>query len=793
MANETKYFKTPFAESGTRTEVPNTSVGGLVAFNTGFGPDYELPQGAAGRKRIERDKYNGMLFDVTKNLKRWQEGLYPTWIEDNGSGVAYSYPQGMVVNHSGEDWYSNEAANQEEPGTGLKWTIYTTALASLQKPSTSIINEVITGVFRDLQSRSLDTLSILDFGGKDDDDGSLTTTNNLMAFASYFAYLNSVGGGKMYLPKTVTGGYFINGDDPTPATSPIEIVADEGVYIRIISSGGTTNSPLANNNVKSNRQILKIQQNFGFSNYTQQNTGALASSNLSNITQGQGVYSEPRTLVGNNFVVIDLADPSNTITPITTVSDSISFSGTGKDIAAVKAARVGDETFALISNPTAGIFFAGVLTANGHSYYSQNSGTQAVMLVDSTAGLSPLVTGVQYTLMNQQRDLFNNSLLSVRIISSRKYSVLCNGLVIGTYNTRSNITGAMFGTSQINGTTSVSQFSSVITNSKGGSKPLRIVALGDSISDNDVQYSPYRLMSSILQSQGLQLAELNNLSKAGELAGQQYVRLQTIGVGYDYCLVQIGVNDIQGSTSFASFSQTIIDICTYAKSVGMTPIVGIPTQFYSLAEANANGQTGGQNTANNQIGYTYRALLIRAVASVGGLINLQSIKNQGALTASWLSANVTGVQTDSMLVDNIHPTPYAAMMLGLGWSESVLGALHRLDDSESQPFESVPTNWMRNGFGVTSRPTIKVFKLAGKVHFDGATSPEGNPFMQLPKHLRPTEVKVKAVTCFAASGLPSGVASLYIGVDGNCYGFNIPALTVSLSLDAVDLSDVAFV
>lgn len=121
MANQTKYFKTPFAESGTRSEVPNNSVGGAVGFDTGFGPDYELPQGSAGRKRIERDKYNGLHHSITKNLKQWQENVYPTWIEDAGAGVPFSYPQGMIVNHAGFNWVSNEAANQEEPGAGFKW------------------------------------------------------------------------------------------------------------------------------------------------------------------------------------------------------------------------------------------------------------------------------------------------------------------------------------------------------------------------------------------------------------------------------------------------------------------------------------------------------------------------------------------------------------------------------------------------------------------------------------------------------------------------------------------------
>ncbi len=133
MANENRYYKTPFAESGDKTEVPNVSTGGAVGYDTGFGPDYELPQGSPNRKRIERDMYNGVLNGVTKNLKQWQEGLYPTWIEDNGDGVAFSYSEGMVVNHTTQDWLSLEAGNQEEPGTGSKWIVKVSDINDITK------------------------------------------------------------------------------------------------------------------------------------------------------------------------------------------------------------------------------------------------------------------------------------------------------------------------------------------------------------------------------------------------------------------------------------------------------------------------------------------------------------------------------------------------------------------------------------------------------------------------------------------------------------------------------------
>ena len=122
MANENRYYKTPFAESGSKTEVPDVSVGGVVGYDTGFGPDYELPAGDIDRKRIERDYFNGLNNSITKNLKQWQEGLYPTWIENDGDGAVFLYPIDMIVAHNGGNWRSLVADNQEEPGTGVQWS-----------------------------------------------------------------------------------------------------------------------------------------------------------------------------------------------------------------------------------------------------------------------------------------------------------------------------------------------------------------------------------------------------------------------------------------------------------------------------------------------------------------------------------------------------------------------------------------------------------------------------------------------------------------------------------------------
>lgn len=129
MANETQYYKFPFAENGNREDVPDESISGNVSFETGYGPDYELAQGDPNRKRIPRTAYNEVLNGVTKNIKQWQENTFPTWVEDNGDGVAFTYSKGPILNHNGDIWVSLEDGNDDEPTSASdKWLLFDPSL-----------------------------------------------------------------------------------------------------------------------------------------------------------------------------------------------------------------------------------------------------------------------------------------------------------------------------------------------------------------------------------------------------------------------------------------------------------------------------------------------------------------------------------------------------------------------------------------------------------------------------------------------------------------------------------------
>lgn len=746
------------------------------------GINYDANQAILNYGYITKDSFeDGSTISLANECLRWESnGEYYRW---DGT-LPKVVPPGSTPDSTG--------------GIGKgKWvSVGDAALRSDLKKGSGTSNIMGTtdatgSVARNLSDIISDNKNLLSFGGMDDFDGTnaSSATNNKDAFARYFTYLNSIGGGDLRLIKTTdgTGKYYINGDDSTPVTSPIRIVADDGVSIYLTYSGGAQNSPLVNTGLKSNIQIPIQYLNFGFGSYIGANVQKQLGEILPTVNNGDGVFSQPKSLSGvTDFKIIALSNINATIAASSTAGDSIWYAGNGEARAAVTPATSGDEVHALVSSSDAGIFFAGVITAQGYAYIAQDSGTQAVKLVDGTNGLPGVVQGVPYALLNQQRDNFNNSLLTVKVTSTRTFSVLVNGLTVYSYATRSNIMGICFGTENINSNVSVSQMSKVSGRSYAGAKALKIIFCGDSISDPSVQYSHVKYLPMILGSAGINIADINNLAVSGENAAQQYSRLQTVGAGYDLCLIQIGVNDVQSQTSFSSFISTIQGMVTYAKSIGAQPIVGIPTAFYSKAEANANGQSGGQNTLHNDTLHTYRALLIRAVADAGGLLNMEPMKAYGAMTAKWLSLTPYSV-SDKIVVDNIHPSPYGSMMLSQGWARSVIGWLSRPDMTKDESSEVMPSAWLSSGFGLSSVPKVKGREFSGVLSLHATNNNDGAVAFKLPPTFSISSVVMRTVTAINASNLPVGVCNLYVGTNGNCYFFNLPAGTTQVSLDGVKL------
>ncbi|AJA44469.1 hypothetical protein C7375_10865 [Frischella perrara] len=97
-----KFYKTPFAENGDKVEIAEkTTSDGTVSYQEGWSVDYqrdmEIDKNA---KAVERDVMNGILNDITSNIKQYQTMAFPEFItsEDN-DGTPFLYTAGTVVSY----------------------------------------------------------------------------------------------------------------------------------------------------------------------------------------------------------------------------------------------------------------------------------------------------------------------------------------------------------------------------------------------------------------------------------------------------------------------------------------------------------------------------------------------------------------------------------------------------------------------------------------------------------------------------------------------------------------------
>jgi microcystin-dependent protein len=129
-----KFFKYPFAVSGTRTTIPDPiQVAGTVSYTEGFGFDYErdYPTDTLA-KTIPRSQTNELFYQISLAIQQYQTLGFPDFITttDNG-GTAYSYSINATVRYDDgtgfKNYYSLVDANTALPSDTTKWgrVVYT--------------------------------------------------------------------------------------------------------------------------------------------------------------------------------------------------------------------------------------------------------------------------------------------------------------------------------------------------------------------------------------------------------------------------------------------------------------------------------------------------------------------------------------------------------------------------------------------------------------------------------------------------------------------------------------------
>lgn len=637
--------------------------------------------------------------------------------------------------------------------------------------------EIEGQVKRSQRQRNSDETNIFEFGGADDYDGT-SGTNNLNAIALYTSHLINSGGGVMRFPKNGTGVYFVSGTDGfIPEIDGIEIIADEGVSF--VVTGGLR---LFSRGIKCNREIpIRIDSTVKYNADIGPNQFKKPSEQFPGLSQSNGVMEVPELIDPATIVGYDITGTGRSVISVVNGTNSVEvpFSLITQKRAFSVPVAVGEQVNCYTS--FSGVGFMGVLTVNRVITIEVDSGTGTTLINDN--GVVKGIATVDP--VSQPRNRLNSGLMSVVVTGVDTFSVLVNNVHLYSYKTNDPIISAIFGNFGNTAPVLFSGLSKISGQKSVGSRPLRIICLGDSTSQPDLaQGSQYDYMRQFLASAGCQIQFMKNLSVGGDTSGQQLTRFNAEEInGYDFCIAQLGINDVQAGipyTTFASNMGAIADKCS-ANNVRL--IASVPTSWYPQSEAAPYGQVG-QNTVNSDQTARYVAALITTMATKGQLVSTQAVKHEGMTGASWLDTD----SADRVLMDNIHPSAYGRMMMGLGNAKAILGAIH---GSQSAVGKSAagPARWLSAFTAASTRIPGVVFegsmvRLVGCVDIPSIPV-DGTVILKIDRELV-TRDAYYSVISLTVSGPASG-AKLWVKTNGDIQVFGVPAGAVQIALDGVVL------
>lgn len=221
-----KFFGIPFAVSGDRAVVPQTDGSGFVNYTDGYGLDYSRnPETDVLAKRIEREGWNGITYDITNALSAIQKTGYPEWVTsaDNG-GVPFPYELGATVIYRAlpaDPWKvyrSLVTSNTFVPTDATKWKDVTVAVTEQELSSSVDLSKGASMIYG--TSRVVNSIAEL--------KTLLKTTPSQNAFVSGY-YAEGDGGG---------GPYYLDSADTTSADNGgTIIVAADGGRWKLVNGG----------------------------------------------------------------------------------------------------------------------------------------------------------------------------------------------------------------------------------------------------------------------------------------------------------------------------------------------------------------------------------------------------------------------------------------------------------------------------------------------------------------------------------------------------------------------------
>ncbi|WP_223621163.1 SGNH/GDSL hydrolase family protein [Lysobacter sp. ESA13C] len=632
-----------------------------------------------------------------------------TWAAD-GSRIENGDPVG------GGDLLLRSDLAADDPGKGADLVVFAQVAAG--------------AVPRSLGDKVAETVSILDFGGSDDD-----TTDNSGPFIAARAAVAA--NGTVRFPRMAAAGIYYFASDPD--LSGVTIDADPSVSFR---------GPFAlYSGIKVARAVpVRVTtQNYNY-RLTPENSKDFAQKSLylgdgdidHSTTSEVNVSAAPVVHEKVNFKVSDSwVDAS---ADKTAVADQVAWNSIGVDgvmRATFATIRPGDEITVAFSATGAYRRAALIRTTAGYYYVYADGAAAAPHFGGKLLAQAATDSAFTYNGYDKAQYYPENGYWTIRIIDRNRFSVLFNGVEVTNVQTvAGEITDAGFGVQGLTGSSTyfVNGWTRWRDKPAGGKLGITALLVGDSMTADIHSGWPTAFREALEYSFGIRVNAITNQAVSGANSTTQLATLTANGTqGASHILICIGTNDIQFGGSAATLISNIDAMLTICAANFATPIVWIPPIWYSQADAGGDGQA----TVGVGLGADHRARIMRLCA-LRGVKCVDMPQYTGAALASYLGSSVL----DSLLRDNIHPTSAGYRAIGWTLARALAGAYVPKPRRDRVQTALVAT--YANGWAAGAEPPYVAVSNEGTVSFSGYLAPgtltDGTTILTLPKHLRPNVV-----------------------------------------------------
>ena len=440
-------------------------------------------------------------------------------------------------------------------------------------------------------------------------------------------------------------------------------------------------------------------------------------------------------------------DTQTAFAPSSTSTDGFVLTNSDPYIGQYGLARIGaGEDLSVLFSATTGstsAYSGMVVTGNSRYWFTCGvTNTGQVFVVSKINGSSLAVSALAYE-GQTTHDSYRLALSSVtlRKDSDRHFSLLINGYSIWETDTTAPIVKVGFGATGGSGSITVSKWVHRSNSSIDKGKFISGVSIfGDSITDENNYGAWPGVMQGILDSNyGVRVANVYNYAVSGATSSAQLPFVNATNLAKsNLALILLGVNDIQaavGVSEYISNINTMIDTC---RDNANTPVIGMPTMFYSRGQTNP---PCGQDTTNYSAGAPYRSAVMRLCAEKNvKFVDLGPVL--GPVLGNWNNITLGIPFGDSIAFDVIHPTPNARYLIARAFAGALLGIY--VTDRDDSYGGMLPESGLLNSWTMSSIPVGYASDSLGRVSFYGSFNqpttspvPDGTVIYSLPENLRP--------------------------------------------------------